>query len=577
VKIAIAGTTWKSVVSGVTNEETMKLTRRDLFVWGAGAAAGLAFTPVPWKLLDDTSIWSQNWPWIPQPTRGPVDVKQSFCTLCPRGCAVKIRMAGGWPVGVAGVSANPLTHGALCPLGFGAHQLNWHPKRLRAVRHNGVPSSWDAARLAFVKACTQGPVVIIDGYPGRAASHVFETFTEKRGAYVIALNPETRALSPYERWTGVPATVLGYDLENAKMIVSFGAPLLDGWGIPGRFTRMWAERAAGVRDPELRLIDIEDSLSHTAAKAWKWVSAKTGSEVALAAAVARILIEERLVAAQGPVPRLTLAGASDQTGLTIDAMRDLARMIAAKPPAVVIGNDENPGVAGLNVVLGAVGARGGIVRRSKRSKSYASTDALLANAGAVLVDSSVPWDVVPKTDAECFRFAAWDGGSGRADWLLPAPGFLEELTDVPAAPTSGFETYGVAAQLTKPIHEVQSASQFLAGIDPALPTPEQLIHARCADLFKSRAGRVYAKEVRPVASLESAQKLEEQLSAGAIWIGDPPAPGGLKCELKEWPQGISTEPSRDWSATWPVPVLPPLATKLYRESALREEPDRRTA
>ena len=37
--------------------------------------------------------------------------------------------------------------------------------------------------------------------------------------------------------------------------------------------------------------------------------------------------------------------------------------------------------------------------------------------------------------AEVFRFAAWDGGGSNADWLLPAPGFLEELTDVPTAPT----------------------------------------------------------------------------------------------------------------------------------------------
>jgi Ni/Fe-hydrogenase subunit HybB-like protein len=72
----------------------MKVTRRDLLVWSAGAAAGLMVTPVPWKLLDDTSIWSQNWPWIPQSARGPVEVKQTFCTLCPNGCGMRVRMAG---------------------------------------------------------------------------------------------------------------------------------------------------------------------------------------------------------------------------------------------------------------------------------------------------------------------------------------------------------------------------------------------------------------------------------------------------------------------------------------------------
>ncbi len=78
---------------------------------------------------------SQNWSWIPQPARGPVEVKQSFCTLCPNGCGLKVRTAAGWPVGIAGMSTHPITRGALCPLAFGAHQLNWHPQRLKTVRH----------------------------------------------------------------------------------------------------------------------------------------------------------------------------------------------------------------------------------------------------------------------------------------------------------------------------------------------------------------------------------------------------------------------------------------------------------
>ena len=43
----------------------------------------------------------------------------------------------------------------------------------------------------------------------------------------------------------MPADALGYDLENAQTIVSFGAPLLDGWGAPGRFTRLWANAPPG--------------------------------------------------------------------------------------------------------------------------------------------------------------------------------------------------------------------------------------------------------------------------------------------------------------------------------------------
>ena len=558
----------------------MKLTRRDL-LWGVAGTAGLLVTPVPWKLLDDVSIWSQNWPWIPQPARGPVEVKQSFCTLCPNGCGMRVRMASGWPVGVAGVDSHPISRGALCPLGFGAHQLNWHPQRLRTVRHGASSSSWEAARAAFAKACSEGPVAIVDGYPGRAASSVFETFVQKRnGSYRTVPGPETQALAPYESWSGVPAAGLGYDLENAQTIVSFGAPLLDGWGTPGRFTRLWAERATGSTDPQLRLIQVEASLSRTAARAWQWVPVHAGSEAALAAGVARVLLEEHLVPAHGPMPPMTLAEAAEQTGLSTAAIADLARTIVARLPVVVIANDDNPAIAALNVVLGAAGARGGIVRKSKHAESYTSAGTGINSARAVLIDATVAWDFTPSTNAEVFRFAAWDGGSGTADWLLPAPGFLEELTDVPTAPASAIATYAVAPGLLKARPEVRSAAQFLSGLDPDLVTVEKIIHTRCADLFRGRAGTLQGQgqgqETTPVAKFASVEKLEGQLWKGAVWVDEPPRSAGFRCELKEWPAtAASTQSSENWSNAWRAPVLPPLASKLYLESSLREAPDRR--
>ena len=133
----------------------MKLTRRDLLIGTAGAAAGLVLSPVPWKLLGDVSIWTQNFPWIPQPAHGPVETKCSTCTLCEGGCGIRVRMAAKCPVGVAGVSSHPLTKGVLCPLAFAAHQLNWHPRRLREVRHTGRAAS-GSTKNAVLRALAGG-------------------------------------------------------------------------------------------------------------------------------------------------------------------------------------------------------------------------------------------------------------------------------------------------------------------------------------------------------------------------------------------------------------------------------------
>lgn len=570
MKAVIARGTLRRAVWAVTNEgRSMKFSRRDLLVWGAGAAAGLVVTPVPWKLLDDTSKWSQNWPWIPQPARGPVDVKQSACTLCPNGCGLRVRMASEWPVGVAGVPIHPVTRGALCPLAFGAHQLNWHPDRQRTVRHHSTTSTWNDARAAFVKACGEGPVVVIDAYPGRAASAVMQAFAQKRGDYRVIRGAETRALGPYEDWTGVPALDLGYDLENARTVVSFGVPLLDGWGVPGRFVRLWAERAAGQAEPQMRVIQIESSLSRTADKAYQWIAIRPGSEGTLAAAIARVLLEEKLVSAAGPMPVTTVADAVTQTGLEANAIRELARGILEYSPVIAIANDNHPEIAALNVMLGAVGARGGIVRRSKNRSSHASAAAGVTSPRAVLLDSSVPWDFVPPIDAEVFRFCAWNGGPNKADWLLPAPGFLEELTDVPSAPTSGVETYGVAPSLSKAAHETQSAAEFLESIDSSLGSAETIIHARCRDLFRRRIGAVHSGQEIPTSRFASVSKLEEQLWSGAVWVGEPASGENIRCALKQWPvAGAGSLLGR--TAEWAAPVMPPLASKLYQESDLRD-------
>jgi hypothetical protein len=556
----------------------MKVSRRELLIGGAGAIAGLVLSPVPWKLLGDTSIWTQNFPWIPQPARGPVETKYSTCTLCEAGCGIRVRMATKCPVGVAGVRGHPVSQGALCAIAFAAHQLNCHPRRLREVRHAGRAASWAEAQAAFRKACTEGPVAIVDGRPGRAASSIFEAFTRKHhGSYQVVLSAESQALKPYADWSRVPVASLGYDLENARTIVSFGAPLLDGWGTPGRFTRLWSERAAGAADPQLRLIQIEPSLSRTAARAWQWVPVREGSEAALAAGLARVLLEEHLVNAKGPMPELPLAEAAGATGLTTEAIRDLAHTMVENRPVVVIAPDGSPGIAALNVVLGAVGAPGGIVRKRGDIPAQIPTDPLPGSLRAVLVDSTVPWEFAAPTDAEVFRFAAWDGGGKTAGWLLPAPGFLEELTDVPTPPTFSLTTYAIALNLAEPPTAVQSAAQFLGQIEADLPAVEKIIQARCEEIFRARQGTIYGEHPITVTKVDTAQHLEEQLRQGAVWVDDPPGSRKFRYELKEWPMENRVAHATNWATAWVPPVFPPLATKLYQESNLRELPAGRRA
>jgi hypothetical protein len=319
------------------------------------------------------------------------------------------------------------------------------------------------------------------------------------------------------------------------------------------------------------VIQVEPSLSRTASGAWRWVAIRRGGEAALAAGLARVLLEERLVAAQSPTPMATRAEAAELAGIGVEALFELARTIVERTPAVVIAHGDDPAVAALNVVLGAVGARGGIVRRAGRPEMRIPAAGGRSGAGpaqdgpaqqelapaprAVLIDATAPWDFKPPVGGEVFRFAAWDGGDSNADWLLPAPGFLEEMTDAPTTPGSAVETYAIAAKLLTPPHEVHSGAEFLAMCDPSVPAVEAAILARCEAISTSR----------------------EELLAGAVWTGPPPEPGGLRCELQEWPEPLPSGRSHEWTDAWTPAVLPPLASKLYAESRLRERPSRRIA
>jgi anaerobic selenocysteine-containing dehydrogenase len=530
----------------------MKPTRRDLLALGGGTFAGLLFTPAPWKLLNDSAKWTQNWSWIPQPARGPVDVKYTACALCPNGCGLRVRMAAGWPVGIGGAAGHPVSRGALCPLAFGAHQLNWHPRRLRQVKHRGRSANWDAATAAFQKASSEGPIVIVDGRPGRAASAIYRRFAKEHdGGYEIVFPPEVRTLAPYAQWSGVPVTALAYDLDNARTIVSFGAPVLDGWGGPG-LARRWSA------DADLRLIQIESELSRTASLATEWIAIRPGSEAALAGDLARVLVEEGLVAVRGPISET----AAEETGLSPEQVRTLARTIAANGPALAIAADESPAVAALNVVLGAVGARGGIVRKAAAE----GPEPCAKPPRVVLIDSTVPWDEANTWGAEVFRFTAWEGDRNSADWLLPAPGFLEEVAEVRGSVISAVETYALSARLAAPPAGVKGLAEFLGA------SVESEIQARCAALLREGKGTLWRPvdgNPVPIQSVESAAKVYDELLAGAVWCGDRPHDRALRCDLKQWP---TAAPSRRGPGTeWSVPVRPPLATKLYQESDLRSE------
>jgi anaerobic selenocysteine-containing dehydrogenase len=185
---------------------------------------------------------------------------------------------------------------------------------------------------------------------------------------------------------GVQASV-GFDLENADYILSFGSGIIEGWGAPVRTFRAnsaWQDNGAKV-------VQVEPRLSNTAAKAYQWVPAKAGTEPALAMGIAHVIIKESLFNdefiqnhsagfhgwKQHVLNDFTPEKTAEITGLDASFIKQLARDFAkASHPLAICGRgqgatpislNEAMAVHALNALVGNINQPGGVSAVSRPS------------------------------------------------------------------------------------------------------------------------------------------------------------------------------------------------------------------
>ena len=130
----------------------MKVDRRSFLAFVLGGAAGTALSPLPWKITDDISIWSQNWPWTPVPQRGAISFVDSTCTLCPGGCGITVKKVGEQVIKIEGRQGHPVNDGGLCILGLAGAQLLYSPTRIQTPRKK-VNGRWQ--KISWGEAITE--------------------------------------------------------------------------------------------------------------------------------------------------------------------------------------------------------------------------------------------------------------------------------------------------------------------------------------------------------------------------------------------------------------------------------------
>ncbi len=277
----------------------MEIDRRSFLALGGGIGAGITLSPVMWKLMDDSSIWTQNWSWTPVPKDGKTTYANTVCTLCPGGCGITVRKVGQRVVKIEGMKDHPVNNGGICILGLAGPQLLYSPTRVKApmIKHNDgfkkIPWS-EAVEIVARKLAelrTDGnahKVACIADTDKGTVPGLFKRFLTAYGSPNFIC--DTTAMDAYaltlKTMHGIEA-VPGFDLENATYVLSFGSGLLDGWGSPVRTFQAnskWEKQGRA-------LVQIDPRLSNTAAKADMWLPIKPGTEGILALGFAHTILK----------------------------------------------------------------------------------------------------------------------------------------------------------------------------------------------------------------------------------------------------------------------------------------------
>lgn len=473
----------------------MKIDRRSFLALGIGSATGVALSPLPLKLMDDSAIWTQTWPWTPVPPDGETTYVNSACTLCPGGCGISVRKINGRAVKIEGIKGHPVNDGGICLLGLSGLQLLYGPTRIESpMKRSGERGSgkwqvisWEDAisevsqKLeALRKNKESDSVACISGADKGTVPALFKKFLSVYGSSNFMRMPSVS--DAYElaafRSSGQKAQ-LAFDIENSDYILSFGSGLIEGWGSPVRMMRA----NSILRKADAKIIQIEPRLSNTAAKAYKWVPVNPGTEYALALGLANVIISKTLfninfvksnTSGFAKFAAFVQSSYSPDkvekiTGIKKETIENLANDFAgaAKPLAVCgRGQGKEQGllcevmaIQALNALVGNINKKGGVFSFSGRKyfslPDMSDYETNLANrfaddvetgkftANALFVYESNPLYSLPDSNSVRKAFAKipyivsfssfMDETAMNSDLILPNHIYLERYEDVHAA------------------------------------------------------------------------------------------------------------------------------------------------
>ena len=292
----------------------MKLTRRDFIKASAGTTAivlgGCATTPgTGGGATPVSAAMAPRKAAAAGPAKG--DWVASTCQGCTQWCAIQIFVQDGRAVRVRGNPLSRTNHGYVCPRGHMIPQQVYDPdrvkvpmKRTNPVKGRGidpkwVPITWDEALDTVAEKMMElrrnneaHKLVYMRGrYSPTSTDLLYGTLPRIFGTTNYfshsAICAEAEKMGP-----GLTQGFFGYrdyDLEKTNCLVVWGCdPLSSNREVPNTIHRFHEIVARGT------VITVDPRLSNSASKSHEWLPIKPGTDGALAAGIAHVLLTEGL-------------------------------------------------------------------------------------------------------------------------------------------------------------------------------------------------------------------------------------------------------------------------------------------
>ena len=293
------------------------------------------------------------------------------CRECSAACGVIAETRDGRAIKLEGNPEHPLNRGALCARGQAALQGLYNPDRYRSpmIRRNGrlEKATWDDALSLFRQKLTE--------VRGSAANAAFVNRHES-GNFPAFLNtwlasqgmPPALSIDPDADHAAIAAHKQAYgvawprfDFSAPKLIVSFGADFLDGWGATVPQQLDFADARARLQGAP-RFVYVGARRSLTGLNADQWIDARPGSELSIVNMLSGTVTPQQ---------------AAQESGVNVAVLTDLQREFVAARPALVLAGGSSP--RGMELCLAAASLNtssggGAAVKAGEAILSYEGID-----------------------------------------------------------------------------------------------------------------------------------------------------------------------------------------------------------